>query len=193
MLGKQVGAGREAFLAQFEEVDGGTHFRPGGVGEPFALTVEEQHAATALFEQQVRRLYCVMMGILIGSLGLLVWASLEMAFSIELATGVLVVLIAVGFSLAFRRALHAPARQFARRQVPGESRTKTQVRAAHLRNTSWASFGFGAAGIVAIGWKVLSKAEAGSGEFWFWLLFVGAGFLVVLVQAIRKMLLPTDD
>ncbi len=193
MFGKQVDAAREAFEAQFEDVAGGVHFRPGGVGEPFRLTAAERAEAIAAFETRMKRVTWSMMAVLFGALGIMAWFSLDADFSIEIGTFAIIAVVMGGYILAYRRAMHAPARRHAGRQVPGENRSKAEMRAVELRKMSWSQIGLSTAALLVLIWVKLSEEVPGSNAFWAWLLFGGAILSVVLVRSVRKFRLPPED
>lgn len=193
MFGSANAAAREAFDAQFEEVAGGVDFRPGGIGEPYRLTLAEWAEAQAAFDRTMRWLPWVMMAATFVLIGLMAWFSLDTDIPIEPATLAILAVVMGGYILAYRRAMHAPARLYAGRQVPGDARSKAEVRAGQLRKMSWAQIGGGGIAFVVLMGLQLQDEDPGSIAFQTWLLFGIAGLAVMLTTVIRKLRLPPED
>lgn len=184
---------REAFDAQFEEVAGGVDFRPGGIGEPYRLTAAEQAEAQAAFDRTMGWLPWAMTGTAIVLIGLMVLFDLDVDSAVAPTTLAIVAVVTGGYVLAFRRAMHAPARIYAGRQVPGDARSKAEVRAAQLRKMSWAQIGGGGIVFLVLMGLQLQGEDPGSTAFQTWLVFGVAGLAVMLTTVIRKLRLPPED
>jgi hypothetical protein len=193
MFGSAKATAREAFDAQFEEVAGGVDFRPGGIGEPYRLTLAEQAEAQAAFDRTMRWLPWATLGALFGMIGLVNWLNLDADFSLETATFAIGAFVTGGYVLVYNRAMTAPARLFPGRQVAGENRSKAAVRRAQLRKISWMQIWAPGAIVTVLLVLQLWDAEPGSTGFQLWLLFGIACLAVMLTTVIRKWRLPPED